>query len=168
MRRATRSVTASRARTHSTLPGGRVQQTERFNAVPDTVLTDPPGLAHLLAARHGEARPRRLRAVDRRVAALTSSGCPAWPSPRSSEAARLGRSQKISQGVAKRTILRHPPGQARSRLPAGRRLPENGVEKPACLTTPARPEGDAGPGRNRRHRRERLARPGIGQTGATC
>ena len=32
--------------------------------------------------------------------ALTSSGCPAWPSPRSSGAARLGRSQKISQGVA--------------------------------------------------------------------
>jgi hypothetical protein len=42
MRRTTRSVTASRARTHSTLPGGRVQQTGRFNAVPDTVLTDTP------------------------------------------------------------------------------------------------------------------------------
>jgi hypothetical protein len=35
----TRSVTASRARTHSTLPGGRVQQTGRFDAVPDTILT---------------------------------------------------------------------------------------------------------------------------------
>ena len=39
------SVTASGPYA-STLPGGRAQQTERFNAVPDTVLTDTPGMAH--------------------------------------------------------------------------------------------------------------------------
>ena len=50
MRHTTRSVTASRACTHSTLPGGRVQQTGRFNAVPDTVLTGTVAAADALLA----------------------------------------------------------------------------------------------------------------------
>jgi len=57
MRRTTRSVTASRARTHSTLPGGRVQQTGRFNAVPDTVLTDTPLPQRRVLRRHGRFQP---------------------------------------------------------------------------------------------------------------
>ena len=59
MRRTTRSVTASRARTHSTLPGGRVQQTGRFNAVPDTVLTGTPSRVHLRGGQPAELAARR-------------------------------------------------------------------------------------------------------------
>ena len=42
-------------------------------------------------------------------------------------------------GVVNRTILRHPPGQAPIVLSGRRRLPEKGVEKPGCPTTPAPP-----------------------------
>ena len=49
-----------------------------------------------------------------------------------------------------RTILRHPPGQAPIVISGRRRLPEKGVEKPGCPTTPAPPfpvrsEGGADP-----------------------
>ena len=37
---------------HSTLPGGRVQQTGRFNAAPDTVLTGTPNPLAIIRPCH--------------------------------------------------------------------------------------------------------------------